>query len=338
MATLLVCIVAASAATGAAAATQGTPDDDTFEPNDDFSTATPIEPGTYEGLNVSTFDQDVYAVELDAGESVSASINFAHGQGDLELYLVGPNRTVVAASESETNDESVSAVAQQAGTYYLVVRGFQTATNTYDLTVRTGAGADGGAGTATGTPTGTATGTQTGTPAGTPTGTPPGTPAGTPTDAPTAADRFEPNDNIVNATRVDPGTYEGLAIAPNDLDVFAAELAQGETLSASINFSHQRGDLDLLVVTGDGSIVAVSDTETDDESLTYTANASATYYLVVYGYQNATGPYDLTVSTTDAGTATGTPGGTATETPGGTATGTSTSTWTDARNATETSG
>ncbi|WP_313695069.1 PPC domain-containing protein [Halorarum halobium] len=306
LALTLACLLATSAFAGTAAAagtTNGTNPQtgaQQFEPNNSFDTATEITPGTYEGLNVTTFDVDVYEIELTANESMSASINFTHEEGDLELYLVGPNETILLRNESATDGESFSYVPERNGTFYLVVTGFQGQTNEYELTYRNDASPFAG-----------------------------------------VEDEFEPNDDLPNATAIDPGSYDNLTITTGDVDVFAVEVAQGEMLSSSINFSHERGDLDLFLTDENASVLQVSNSVTDGESISYAPNESGTYYLVVYGFAGATGPYDLSVSVTAAANDTGTEtataeSGTETATEPGTTTPTGNATTTEPPTGTET--
>ncbi|WP_254273099.1 Hvo_1808 family surface protein [Haloarcula marina] len=260
--TAVVCLAATTAMVGTSAAQTGSAEAD-FEPNDDFANATAIAPGTYSGLNISDDDVDIYAVELEQGESLSAEIGFSHSVGDLELHLYGPDQTVQQASVSATDNESVSTVAGESGTYYLVVFGFQGATGPYDLNVVT-------------------------------TG-------GTAPDGAAGPDRFEPNDDVRNATRLQPGTYDDLNVTAGDIDVYAVGLTAGESLSASINFSHEEGDLDLFLLGANGTVRQSSTSETDGENVSYVAGETGTYYVVVTGFQNATNDYSLTLDTTGTG-------------------------------------
>ncbi|MBX0295606.1 Hvo_1808 family surface protein [Haloarcula nitratireducens] len=252
---LVVCLAAVTATTAVGtAAAQTDADEAAFEPNDTFENATRLEPGNYTGLNVTENDLDVYAVELSEGESLSAGIDFSHARGDLDLFLLGPNGSTLRAGVSETDGENVSAVAPEAGTYYLVVAGFRGASGPYDLRVST-------------------------------TGTGPSPAAG----------EFEPNDDFETATPVEAGNYTGLNVTENDLDVYAVELAAGDALSAEIDFSHARGDLELLLVGPERTILQVSTSVTDGETISHLAGTNGTYYLVVYGYLDGTGPYDLSI-------------------------------------------
>jgi type II secretory pathway pseudopilin PulG len=108
---------------------------DGFEPNDGFENATALDPGTYTGLESTKNDLDVYAVDVVAGESLSAAISFSHAEGDLDLFLLGPDQTTRQVSDSTTDGENISYVAGETGTHYLVVVGFEGATAPYSLSV-----------------------------------------------------------------------------------------------------------------------------------------------------------------------------------------------------------
>lgn len=125
-------------------AVQNQLDQDEFEPNDDFASATPVTSGTYENLSIGENDLDVFAVELTGSERLSAAVDFDTSAADIDLLLIGPNRTgFLDASVSETAVENVSHVAPEDGTYYLVVYGYGNSTGPYDLTVSVD-GADAG--------------------------------------------------------------------------------------------------------------------------------------------------------------------------------------------------
>ena len=249
------CLAVAAVAAGGVAAQQ----EGEFEPNDDTANATAVEPGSYTDLNVTEGDLDYYAVDLEEGDALSASIDFSNDRGDLELVLLSPDGVQLRASTSTDDSEAVSYVAGQSGTYYLVVYGFDGATGPYDLTVdRT-----------------------------------PGEP--TPAD-----DETEPNDGIENATATEPGNYTDLTVTEGDLDYYAVDLEAGDAMSASIDFSNDRGDLDFALLSPNGSVLLVNDSVSDNERLSYVASESGTYYLVVFGFDGATGPYDLSVAVTSA--------------------------------------
>jgi hypothetical protein len=117
-----------------------TPDNDRFDGgmgNDVIDAATEIEPGTYERLRIATGDRDVFAVELADNEQLSASVLFEQSEGDLDLRLYAPSGETLAASASDTDDESLGFEADGAGTYYVAVRGAQGGSADYTLDVET---------------------------------------------------------------------------------------------------------------------------------------------------------------------------------------------------------
>jgi hypothetical protein len=67
-------------------------------------------------------DQDWFRFELPAGATISAELDFPQTDADLNLGLYGPNQDVlIAQSATHTDNESLSAPALIAGTYYLLV-------------------------------------------------------------------------------------------------------------------------------------------------------------------------------------------------------------------------
>jgi len=108
--------------------------DESSEPNNNSATATLI-PGTglLPGWEICyPGDVDHYLLELGPGQQLQVTIQFSHGQGDLDLALLDPNGLIVATSRSETTTEEVTHTASTAGAYLFAVYGFAGATNTYD--------------------------------------------------------------------------------------------------------------------------------------------------------------------------------------------------------------
>ena len=248
-------LLCTSALSGAALGQSESPlGDDRFEPNDAVGQATPLEPGEYDDLTITEGDVDFYAVDVEAGDAISASLNFSHAQGDLDLYVLSPAAEVVARNVTETDDENVSAVAAQSGTYYVAVVGFENATARYDLGLTVSDG-----------------------------------------DEQTAADELEPNDSFDTARSLDPGTFRNLSITRDDVDVYAVDVATGETVSSRIDFAHSAGDLDLFLFGPDRSPLQQSTSQTDGESVTHVASEGGTYYVAVAGFDGATAEYDMVV-------------------------------------------
>jgi len=110
---------------------------DEYEPNDEIDTATSVADGTYADLQVVDGESDYFAIEVQEGDSVNASIDFAHDTGDLDMALYSPDQEQVDSSWSTTDDELVSVADASAGTYYVEVYGFAGASASYDLSINT---------------------------------------------------------------------------------------------------------------------------------------------------------------------------------------------------------
>lgn len=120
-------------------------------------------------------------------------------------------------------------------------------------------------------------------------------------------DGFEPNDTIAASSVVDNGTYTDLQIcmggSPNG-DVYAITTGAGGTITVVV--SDMTGDLDVNLL--NASNVAPSDCSsgtndcngvsggTVNETVQYTSTAGGTYYVRVFGYGSAKGPYTMTVT------------------------------------------
>lgn len=106
------------------------------EPNDDFGSATNISaPFEATDFEASASDTDIFAVRLEQGDRITAEIAFNDSKGDLDLYLYDPNRDRIRTAASATDDENVTYQAGLTGQYYVVVDGWTSNTNTYDIAV-----------------------------------------------------------------------------------------------------------------------------------------------------------------------------------------------------------
>jgi hypothetical protein len=103
---------------------------DQFEPNDTPGNATSIDPGTYETPVLSPDDRDVYAVELDRGEELSATVD----GGTATLRLLDPSGDT-AAERAVAGNGTLAVTASKAGIYYVDVRGVENDTVDYTLSV-----------------------------------------------------------------------------------------------------------------------------------------------------------------------------------------------------------
>ena len=66
-------------------------DDDLFEDNDDLRSATRLRPGRYPGLAICPLDSDVYVIEVCAGGTITATIDFDGDVADLDMELLSAN-------------------------------------------------------------------------------------------------------------------------------------------------------------------------------------------------------------------------------------------------------
>jgi hypothetical protein len=111
-------------------------------------------------------------------------------------------------------------------------------------------------------------------------------------------DVFEPNDDV-GAPRADPGRYEGLAICPGNTDYYGIYARAGDTLRATIFFSHASGDLDMeLLGTDRSTVLMTSASMDDDEVVTLDVTETGEYKLRVWGPSGSMNGYTLDVDVT----------------------------------------
>jgi len=113
--------------------------DDTYEPNNDFTTATPVTPGNYPGLVSCIDDDDYYSINVGAGECLQADFTFVDDEGDIDVSIRNAEDTLLDGGASGTDNENVAFIADTSATYYLYVKLFSdsgTAVgNTYDMLI-----------------------------------------------------------------------------------------------------------------------------------------------------------------------------------------------------------
>lgn len=104
-----------------------TPSLDSYEPNDSMTQAYQIVSGTsYKALIGSSTDVDYFKIVVTKAGTVSISLSTL--PKDYDLYLINSSGTAVAKSErSGTSSESISYRASKAGTYYIKVKGYNSA-------------------------------------------------------------------------------------------------------------------------------------------------------------------------------------------------------------------
>jgi len=132
---LVIAVLAVAGIAGLAVAVQ-----DEFEPNDSRQSAAAIDAGTYEDLEVPSDGIDYYAVDLEAGQQIDVTVRFTHEDGDIDarLYPPGEDSRFVREGSSSTDDEELSYTAEENGTHYVQVYGYDYHSNTYSMEVETG--------------------------------------------------------------------------------------------------------------------------------------------------------------------------------------------------------
>ena len=116
-----------------------------IEPNDTAGTAALLPTdGTQTELQeiCNASDVDVFRFPVTEGQTITANSTFTHADGDLDMKLFAPSRmadvavntSATASALSVTDNERITHVARETGTYYLLMRGYQQG-NTYRIGV-----------------------------------------------------------------------------------------------------------------------------------------------------------------------------------------------------------
>lgn len=234
--------------------------------NDQETGATPLQVGTYAHLSICSGDQDHYSIQVDAGQTLTARIEFASRLGDLDLELRDRNNPAsfpTRRSTSSNNDfEEVSLRCSEGGVTAIIdVYGFEGAQNEYTLTLEL---------------------------------------ADLPCEDECFPDLYEGtfgNDTIFEATLADFNTPYNGQICPQDLDHYRVYLNEGTRVEARLELDSTEGDLALDLLNSSGQILQSADgLGRNVEIIEFTASQAGEYYFVVLSPQaNANTPYQLTI-------------------------------------------
>ncbi|MCB9680182.1 MAG: PPC domain-containing protein [Alphaproteobacteria bacterium] len=222
--------------------------DDAFEDDDTPATARTAGVGTYSGTSCSG-DYDTFAIALNAGELLTASLSSPAGLGDTDVVIVNAAGTQI----SNGPDDLVSYTATANETVYarvlLTSDDSSGGGNTYDVTFATLQNAQ------------------------------------CPDDVFESGNGNDSRSTAVPTASFPPGTYSNLGACVGDEDWYEVPLTAGQVLSVSLNFSHADSDVDVRIYRGTQTqSVAVAESSSDNEVLDYTATQTATYYIRVYVY------------------------------------------------------
>ncbi len=112
-----------------------------------------------------------------------------------------------------------------------------------------------------------------------------------------ADDRFEENDSIKTATKLNSDEIYGLKICPTDYDYYSIILNQGDRLSTGVFYTEKDGKLYSSLLSSDGkTVLATGENQSGDIVLNITATYSGEYILLVRGVDNdTTNNYDILI-------------------------------------------
>jgi hypothetical protein len=266
---------------------------DSFEPNDEQASATPLGEGIM-GAYICG-DEDWYSLNLD-GQPTLLTVEFIDEMGDIEAELFDASGVSVMSRSSSTDNENFGLIGL-SGPHYLKVFGAGFVVNNYNVSL---------------------------------TKNPPGQLCGTNDDCPTTpcdinnatcrpegyctsnnecierdpnsycssdagscascqVDAAEPNNSLEEAVSIERGLGQELNVC-GARDFFFFEASPGQTIRVNILFSHEAGDVDAKLYgpseSGEPSVVASSLGTMDNESLEHVVERGGRYYLEVYGFGN----------------------------------------------------
>ena len=237
------------------------PADDPFEDNDDPSTATPLNLlSTRLDAAVCSSDEDWYRVSALSSCVGAASIDFTNATGDLDLWLYDADGNLVDWSDSRTTDgEGFVHHFEADGAYYLLVDGYQGASNDYALSFDLACDTH------------------------------------PPEDCATDGDDlFEPNDDPASAFPLNPVDTQVQAITcSNDDWYYVPDVAPGCLFEAYLDFDATATDLDLQLVDSTDTVVGRSASTDQTEYESWIADIGGPLFVDVSGKAGDTGPYTL---------------------------------------------
>jgi hypothetical protein len=209
--------------------------DDANEDNDgDLQATLWTSTGLYTDLVVCNLDWDWYEFDLVTGETVTFDVLFSHAEGDVDAELQDTLGNVLDTSASSTDDEVVSYTATGDDKVYLVVELTQDLGSTPGNTYEVDVSVSSG--------------------------------------PECIDDAEEHNDTALTATVLPGAGYNtDLVSCDGDMDWFELALLADETLTIDALFAHAEGDIDIFLKDVTGSWLDWSQSQTDDEQVTFTA-------------------------------------------------------------------
>lgn len=223
-----------------------------------------IQAGFYDMLSICGGDEDHYTVNIPSGLTLTARIEFDHGQGDLDMRAsaVSPMDAVPPTSSLNVRDfEEVVLSCVPTDTQAVIqVFGYEGAQNQYTLSVQIDEQE---------------------------------------CEEYCQADAYEmpiPNNDTLNASFVDLNQAIEGTICPQDVDIFGYELEAGNRIEIRLEHMSSQSDLAIEILDQSDQRLAFSNAlGRDVELLEFTPSVSAEYYVIVY-HPQGTGNVNYTLS------------------------------------------
>ncbi len=232
---------------------------DSYEVNDTISQApTPPFPAFF-NASICPGDDDYFKVYVQQGVELDILAFFSHADGDINVELVTSWGMVVASATSVTDNEFITYSPLSSGERYVHIYGANTSVeNNYTLSV----------------------------------------------DAPSSPDctddGYEPNDDHAVAAVIPyPASFQAM-LCPNDDDFYKSNVSPvPNQVKVELLFNHEAGDLNLAILNvSDGSVIATSESQTDNEVLYYYPPHDGEFKIRVYGVAGSMNSYILNVDET----------------------------------------
>lgn len=96
--------------------------DDAFEDNDWYNGAAPITEGTYEDLSSCPGDGDYFAIELEAGQTLTVTVTAVGDPVERQMEIWSPGAEALVSFSSSDATEILEATAEETGTYRVHLR------------------------------------------------------------------------------------------------------------------------------------------------------------------------------------------------------------------------
>jgi hypothetical protein len=234
--------------------------DDWAEENDDLESAVTVGWDPVESLVACDEDLDFFQFTVTQTDTLYLGVFFEHDAGDIDIAILDGEGFSLGSGASSTDNEFVEATLDP-GTYFV------------EVGLYPGDEAQGNAYSLD-------------------------VNVGTPLDCPT--DPLEPNDSQATASMPAMGVNDGLHICPLDADYYSVSGSNGETIDVALSFEHLEGDIDLRLLNASGETLAYSNSQSNNESVSFTLNESADLTVMVSLWSESGSesgnPYSMTVS------------------------------------------